>query len=331
MNNVSPGVVGNAIKKATTKVVEDNNMKVLVVKNPEDPITRDLYYADKEDVLAGFYKELDITEAVFNNPKFDTSYNDLIPGTWKGLPNMNLLGESYNGNWVVDYHRNPNKTEDMNGTQIVTSFTGKRFIRYGLGGVWQRWQLLSSTPFGQITTMLIPNDKKPLNNMGWVPLNGFTHNKKKYPDLYEKIKNVVVSNADSFTLPNLNDKYLTQSGDDNKTGTFKGWTIPNIDDEIGFIAGAENYVRLIRAEGERDRGLFQVDRRDDTTTPYLNKNSIINPITGDPIVGDGSGLTTYLQIDTEKKLGADHVSDKVAPDTFYVTGYYIYAGYPQVD
>lgn len=328
---VSPGVIGSGIKQATLSMNEMNNYKILVVENPTSPLKRNLYYIDKEDLITNIIKDLNITEEIFNTPTFDTSYQDIIPNTWKGLPDLSLIGEKYTDNWLIEYRKNPNTEETINGTQIATTYTGRKFIRYGINNIWQRWQLISgSIPFGMITTMIVPSNNRSGNNLGWIPLNGFSHNKKKYPQLFECIKEYVQSDTNSFTLPDLTNQYLSVDSDKN-IGKKLEWTLPDISDEIDFTAGKINKTKIIRTDKKRTNQLFQVNRRDDTSTPYLSDDTIIQPDTGAPIEGDGSGLTQYLKLDLVEKIGNDHIGIKVTPDTFCTSNYYIYAGYPQID
>lgn len=328
---ISPGIIGSGIKQATLSMNETSNYKILVVEEPTSPLKRNLYYIDKEDLMIGAVNDLDISEEIFSTPTYDYSYQDIIPNTWAGLPDLSLIGETYTDKWLIEYRKNPNKSETINGTQIATTYTGRKFIRYGVKNVWQRWQLMSgSIPFGAITTMLVPSNNRAGNNLGWIPLNGFSHNKKKYPQLFECIKEYVTSNDSSFTLPDLTNHYISVDNDKN-IGKKIEWTLPDISDEIDFISGRLDKIKIIRTDAKRSGKLFQVERRDDTLTPYLSDDTLIYPNTGAPIEGDGSGLTQYLKIDLPEKIGSSHIGLKVSPDTFCTSNYYIYAGYPQID
>lgn len=326
--SLNPSITGQTLKLVNESIFEGSSPLVLVVKKigntPEE-----LYAMRKEDFFTGVFQDMDISQKIFEDPLFDTSYQDLIPGTWTGLPNMSLIGMDSPQDWIVQYFRNPNINEwkTKGGAQIVKCDLGIEFIRYSKNQTWGPWQLVSSNPFGLISAGLFKNNVT--NNLGWLPLNGVSYAKSKYPELWKVLEGKVASDDLTFTLPNLSGNYLSAPSAGKEVGTFDTWKVPNVTDRIGLISGASASTTLFRDKNKRVGKLFQVEREDDTTQPYLSDVVVVNPVTGDPIEGDGSGLTSYLKFDVEEGYGSEHVTlNNLIPNTFY-TGFFIYAGYPQ--
>lgn len=327
-SSISPSVVGQKLKEVTKEDFQNTSPYVLVIRNLAESGVQELFIMNKEEFYEGAFLDKDITQEIFNSPLYDTSYQDLIPGNWVGLPDMSLIGLDQPNEWLVQYFRNPNINEVTGGTQILKCMNGIEFIRTGINKKWTQWQIISSNPYGLITAGLFKD--RLTNNCGWLPLNGVSYAKSKYPQLWKVLEGKVTSDTLTFTLPNLNDKYISTTNNDGKIAKFDTWKLPDITDRVGLLAGSESLISLFRDSSKRSGKLFQIEREDDTTPPYLNSNVVVNPVTGDPVVGDGSGLTNYLKLDLKEAVGETHVGVNILkPDTFYVSNFYIYGGYPQ--
>lgn len=325
--SIQPGVTGTPLKNFDGGATD---IYVLGVTDPESPLKRELFAIDKESLFQGAFQDLDISEDIFNNPKYKTSYQDIVPNTWKSLPNLNLIHLEYNLNWIVDYRRNPNIGENINGVQTVSTFTGYKFIRYGLDGNWTKWQLVSQTPIGALAHLIVPEKYRGLNRLGWLPLSGITYSKQMYPDLYLLIRDVFESDTDSFTLPDARGSYLRSLEGEDVLGSVNDWVMPDITDTLDFVKGSY-YNKSLFKEMTQINKLFLVKDKDDSTTTsaYLNNDSIINLNNADPVEGDQSGLTSELKLDLKNRLGKKHVSTDLRPKSFVSSDIYIYAGYPQ--
>lgn len=320
-NGLTPAITGQPLE---IKKKVDNEVYVLVTENPQDTATKPLYVMRKEDVFDNIFQGININEQNFNSPTYNNSYQDIIPSGWYGMPDMSLINCDTPDYWMVEFFVNPDTDDTKGGIQRLTSFDGIQFIRIGDKGAWGKWQLISNEPIGIISPALFKSNVG--NTMGWLPMNGLTYTKSQYPRLYEVIKDIYgAADGLSFTLPDLSGKYI--SVDNNKKGESDNWKMPDISDKIGILAGKGDNKTLFRNNSVRTGELFQVERGDDTLIPYLSDDAIESPMVGDPIVT--KGLTNYLKIDLNEKLSNEHVGDKIIPDTFYVSNYYIYAGYPQ--
>lgn len=315
-----PHLVGNPLPEVTAKQLNENEIYVLGVKDPHNP-NNSLYCINKENLFARAFQDKDIDEGIFNNPTFETSYQDVLPNNFTGLPDLARIGiDNYTLPWTVEFRRNPVFSETINGVQFVTTLSGLRFMRYGVSGVFAPWQLVSDNIFGALQHMMI--DKT--NYMGWLSF-GSTYTRKEYPDLYDLLKNKVTSTADTFTLPNARGHYIA-SGDAGKT---KAWAMPDLTDDVGFVKGLSK--SLIRNKIEVN-SLFKIKNKDnsDTANTYLDDAIFKEVKDGNPTVSDDGGLTSELKLDLAGKIGAEHIGDKIMPDTIFSSGLYIYAGYPQI-
>lgn len=329
--NTIPHLVGNPLEEATAKQLNNNEIYVLGVKDPQSPMQA-LYCINKENLFAGSFQDIDIDENTFNNPVFETSYQDMLPNDFSGLPDLSRIGvKSYTLPWMVDFRRNPNFKEVINGVQFVTTLSGIKFMRFGTSGVFSPWQLVTDRVIGAVTHIMIADDVKQegYNYMGYLPLTGMTYTKKQYPDLYALLKDKVTSTATTFTLPDATNKYISASPD-NAMKTAE-WTMPDLTDNIDFIKGTTKDKALIREMVEANK-LFKVRGKDDSTTAssYLDDAIFKEIKDGKPQVGDDSGLTSELKLDLAGKIGQEHIGTKVSPDTLYVSNAFIYAGYPQI-
>lgn len=321
-------VTGQQIQVISAKDLNGKSPYVLCLAGPMDKGNTQLYLLSKEELYKGAFVDKDISEEIFNTPNYDSSYQDLIPGNWGGLPNMSKIGVNTPSEWIINFYRDPANTG--RGTQVIKTVEyGIEMIRTSRDNIWSEWQIINSIPFGSIISGIFKD--RVNNQLGWIPLNGVSYSKKMYPKLYEILKDKVVSDANTFTLPNIQDHYyLGTSNEDGAIGKLEPWKIPNKTDKIGVLAGAEEIIRLFRDNSHRPNSLFQIEREQDSTVPYLKSDIIELNQTGEPIVGDGSGLTNYLKLDFAEGFGADHVGNLLQPNTFIVSNFYIYAGYPQI-
>lgn len=322
-----PTLVGNPLKEMTAKQLVGEEIYVLGCLNPREPI-RDLYCINKENLFAGAFQDLDIDENVFNDPTFETSYQDILPNTFKGLPDLSRISITYNKPWLVEFRRNPIFNTEENGIQIVSTLTGIRLVRYGLNGVFTKWQLYGSDVIGAMQHLIVPGNAEGLNYKGWLPLIGSTYPKDYYPELYELLKDKVNKTDNIFTLPDAREHYLSANKD--KAGQTAAWTLPDITDTVDFVKGMNKRESLIKPMVDVKK-LFKVKGKDNsnTTMSYLEGSVIKTINTGAPVTGDGSGLTSELKLDLANKIGQEHVGNKSMPDTIFSSNLYIYAGYPQ--
>ena len=321
-----PHLVGNPLEEVTSKQLNNTEIYVLGVKNPQSPLNS-LYCINKENLFSGAFQDIDIDENTFNNPTFETSYQDMLPNDFQGLPDVSKIGVEYKLQWLVEFKRNPNFAEAINGAQFVTTLSGIRFMRYGISGVYSPWQLVTDRVIGSLQYM-IANDNGT-NYMGWLPLTGMEYARQQYPDLYALLKDKVTSTDNTFTLPRAKGHYLASS--DDKVGQISDWTMPDLTDTIDLIKGTTKDKSLVREPVDVNK-LFKIKGKDDSTTAssYLDDNVIKEAKDGNPTVGDDSGLTSEIKLDLKNKIGDEHVGDKIMPDTFFASNLYIYAGYPQV-
>lgn len=326
-----PHVAGNPIEEATAKQLNNNEIYVLGVKNPQTPM-QSLYCINKENLFAGAFQDIDVDENVVANPTYETSYQDMLPNGFTGLPRLEFVGiKTYTLPWMIEFRRNPNFSEEINGAQFATTLTGIRFIRYGVSGVFSPWQLAGDRIIGSLQHLITSEDFKQegYNYLGYLPLTGMTYSKKQYPDLYALLKDKVDSTATTFTLPNAMGAYV--AGSDTRDGKVADWTMPDLTDVVDFVKGTTQDKSLIRDMVDVNK-LFKVTGKDNSTTAssYLDEAIFKEAKDGSPTVGDASGLTSELKLDLAGKIGAEHVGAKVMPDTFFASCLFIYAGYPQV-
>lgn len=320
-----PTLIGNPLQEVTAKQLVGKNIYVLGTTNPQSP-TRTLYAINKENLFAGAFQDLDIDENIFNNPNFETSYQDMVGHQFTGLPDLTrICAGDYMDPWLVEFKRNPVLTENIQGVQIVSTLTGIRFMRYGKDGVFSAWQLDTGNVIGALQHMIVSDTVSGLNYMGWLPLNGATHSKDHYPKLYEILKNKVTTTDTTFTLPDGRGYYLG-AAENGKAGTSAVWTMPNITDTVDLVKGLSKSLFKSMTE---DKKLFKVSIKDNSTSTmsYLDDAVIKDTQTGD--ANPTEGLTNELKLDLENKIGKEHVGDKVMPNTIYSSNIYIYAGYPQ--
>jgi microcystin-dependent protein len=57
---------------------------------------------------------------------------------------------------------------------------------------------------------------------GCLPCDGSTFNRADYPDLYSRLEAVYIVDADTFTTPNLNNRFVVGAGDEYATGDVGG-------------------------------------------------------------------------------------------------------------
>lgn len=323
-----PHIIGNPLEEIGAKQLDSGEVYVLGVKNPHSA-AQALYCINKENLFAGAFQMLDVTDEVFNNPLYETSYQDLLPSTFNGLPVPSRIGiANYTLPWLVEFRRNPNMKETLNSVQYITLLPSTRFLRYGLNGVWSPWQLLHGT-IGALQYMMTTADVKQqdYNYMGYLPLTGMTYTKQQYPDLYNLIKDKVTSTAETFTLPDATNHYVASN--DTNAGKVQEWKLPDFSDTVNFAKGTTKDKTLFKEV--TDAGKFiRVSNKATTTSSYLEDNIFKNLDTGDAQTGDNSGLTAELKLDLANKFGANHVGTKLEPNTFFASCLFVYAGYPQV-
>lgn len=327
LNTGLPHLIGNPLEEKTYKELNPNQIYVLGVKDPQNPLGQQLYCINKENLFQGAFLDIDIDERIFNNPLYETSYQDVLPNQFAGLPNLALIGiTNYTLKWAVDYRKNPVFQEnDAEGMQMVRTFDGIAFVRYGVRGQWGRWQLMNpSFPFGMINHMIVAQHQANKNYMGWLPLDGQSYTKAQYPDLYNILQGKVQTTAESFTLPDAREKYLSAKPDN--AGQTAQWQTADISDTVDIVKG--EFKSLFKPMIDTGK-LFKVTNKDnsDTTMSYLDDNVVLDINDATAIKGDS--LTSELKVDLPSKLGQGHVSDKVRPDTVWTSAAYIYAGYPQ--